>query len=277
MNNMSYRQRSKRKTRIALLGASIAILLLLTFFHIPLPKTVQNTLRTLGTPLYALRSTLGNIGVSVLSITTPRSALLEEQDALRTQIADQSRIQSENNFLKTENKRLRALVGYATLTTNTPTHVLVGPPTVPYDTLIVDSRQIPIKKDTLVFAKGDITAIGTVTRLLGSTAEVTLFSHPTTQISARIGSEGLPVTIRGVGGGSMMAEIPQDAPITTGDTVTITSASGRYVIGTVQYIEHHTHDAESTLYINSRINLFTTHDVFFSSEKVFTPAEKTEE
>lgn len=103
--------------------------------------------------------------------------------------------------------------------------VLIRPPAIDYDELIIDvGADRGIALGAKIYAPGGV-LIGTTTDVFSQTSKVELFSSPGETYPVLIGSGLIPATAVGRGGGQYEAEVPQAAKVDQGDTVSDSSIS----------------------------------------------------
>jgi len=164
-------------------------------------------------PVMRLRNTL---------TATEASRLRGELASAQAALADRDALFKENIDLKvrlgrTDTEALRVLAA-----------VLMRPPWVPYDTLLVDAgRAQGVALGDLVSAGGQA-LIGRVVELQERTARVELFSAPGVSYQALLRGT-LPLAVEGQGGGSLRAEMPAGTQVTVGDAVQIPGLWGGIV------------------------------------------------
>jgi len=159
-------------------------------------------------------------------------ALLAENAALHRDL-DALTIKSQNVLaLQKQNADLLALLGRASSTPLTLAAVLSHPPKAAYDELILDAgTDHNFSVGDLVYAPGDV-LIGRISFVLPHTSTVTLFSSPGQTYEILIGTDHIPATAVGRGGGQYEAQLPRDLHVSEGDLVTAPSLND-IVFGTV--------------------------------------------
>ncbi|XKT74936.1 MAG: hypothetical protein ACJKSS_02105 [Patescibacteria group bacterium UBA2103] len=138
-----------------------------------------------------------------------------------------------SSYTEEENKDLRELLGYQK-DDGVLGSVLAWPPKTAYDTLLLEVGK-PVSVGDLVLGRG-VAPIGTIERIEGSYAYVRLFTHGGAEVQVRVGSEYIPLTMVGMGGGAAVINAPKDISVTTGDSVFF-PYSGNTIMGRVGAIE----------------------------------------
>lgn len=186
------------------------------------------------------------------SAQTEVERLRAEVTSLKVQVADRELLFDENLRLK---QRLgRVPPGEQSLLAA----VLLRPPGMPYDTLLLDvGTDDGVVAGDLVFAGGSV-VLGVITEVYSSTARATLFSAPGTTHEALIFSEGgsVPIILEGQGAGSFVGKIPQGTPVEVGQTV-IFSNIMPIMAASVSYVEAPPSESFQTVYMHLPLNLFT--------------------
>lgn len=190
--------------------AAMLVLLLLAAFTLARPALESAFLRTLA-PVFALRNALG----------------ASEASLLRAQVAELESKAADRELLYKENIDLKARLGRpAPLSKSAAGQVLAAvllrPPAIPYDTLLIDAgKEQGIAEGNLVYAGGSL-LIGRVSQTGVGEARVELFSapgekHDALLLSAAAPLSGIPMPLVGQGGGSFIAEMPANTLAAAGD------------------------------------------------------------
>jgi cell shape-determining protein MreC len=142
-----------------------------------------------------------------------------EASRLRGELAQAQALLVDRDALYKENIELKARLGRnETASPRVLAAVLMRPPGVPYDTLLIDAgTQHGIALGDLVSAGGQA-IIGRVIEAYQSTARVELFSAPGQSYQALLRGT-TPVAVEGQGGGSMRAQVPAGTQVAVGDEV----------------------------------------------------------
>jgi cell shape-determining protein MreC len=192
--------------------------------------------------------------ISSGSLQTP-DQLLNENENLKRQLADdQVRMQSVN-ALETENQELHAILGRASTTPYILAAVLKRPPYSPYDELIIDlGRNDGLSTTSLVFAPGNV-LIGRVADVMSQTSKVMLLSSPGEQYQVLIGSAHTPATALGRGGGQYQAQISRDVKVSEGDFISDPSLNDK-VFGIVTSVLSDPANPFSTVLFAPPVNIY---------------------
>lgn len=138
---------------------------------------------------------------------------------LRGELASATAALVDRNALYKENIELKERLGRTDIEApRILAAVLMRPPGVPYDTLLIDAGTAHgVAVGNPVAASGRA-LIGRVVEVYERTARVELFSAPGASYQALLRGT-LPVAVEGQGGGSMRAEMPAGTQAQVGDTV----------------------------------------------------------
>lgn len=182
--------------------------------------------------------------------------------SLRNEIlADENAaLANENQALLQKTASLEALLGSPAPGKSTPSGILAGvvarPPEAPYDTLVLaQGSRAGIALGQEVFGAGNV-PIGVISSVLDDFSRVTLFSSSGVSIAGWVGSANIPLTVTGVGAGSMSASLARSANIAVGDSV-FGPGPGMLPIGTVTRIDESPSSPSITLRIMPALNLFS--------------------
>lgn len=184
-----------------------------------------------------------------------------ENSRLRAELASTTAALADRTMLYEENLRLKAEFGRDAKAHMVLAGVLMRPPGVPYDTLLIDAGRIEgVVPGALVSAGGNA-YIGTVSEVYDSNARVALFSSPGSTydalliLSAKSGAS-IPISLVGDGAGSMSAQIPSATPVSVGDAVVIPGIVPAFA-GVVSHIDRPVGESFETLYTHLPVDLFS--------------------
>lgn len=217
----------------------------------------------LATMVVVWRSQAGNLfWVVVGPVVSLRNSLDRAESArLRAELAEANAKLADRDALYQQNLLLKAQFGRDAKTPMILAGVLMRPPGMPYDTLIIDAgKREGIIQGALVSAGGGA-YIGTVSDVYAGTSRVTLFSSPGITYSALVAlsahnGTSIPVSLVGEGAGDMSAQVPTATPVTTGDTVVVPGITAAFA-GSVSYVERPAGDSFQTLHMHLPVDLFS--------------------
>ncbi len=232
------------------------------------------------------------------SLKSP-AALLAENEALKVRIQELTTADASVDLVRTQNSELLAVLGRSDLSlasfnqsdnifsssssasstqvsnlsklfssinpsdARVLAAVLVRPPFAHYDELIVDvGLDHGIMPGMKVYALGNI-LIGTTTDVLGQTSKITLFSSVGQAYPVLIGTNHVPATAIGRGGGQYEAQVPQATKIAQGDVVLDASlADGPF--GVVTAVLSNPADPFETVLFSPGVNVYQLRWVLIS-------------
>ncbi|MCX6820202.1 MAG: rod shape-determining protein MreC [Candidatus Adlerbacteria bacterium] len=190
-------------------------------------------------PLQHFRSALG------ASDTTRLQAELASTTA---RVADRDALYKENIELKA---RLGRDAGVQTILGG----VIMRPPGIPYDTLIIDAGIAEgVTQGQLVYA-GGTSLIGTVGQVYAHTARVVLFSTAGETYDVLL-KGSVPLTMQGQGGGSFVGQVPAGTSVTAGDTLVFPGVASGFA-GVVVKVESRQAESFQTVYARLPVDPLT--------------------
>jgi cell shape-determining protein MreC len=180
------------------------------------------------------------------------SSASSQVEQLQMQLASTTAMLADRDMLYQENLALKAALGRSANQPLLLAAVLMRPPETPYDTLMLDagSDQGVVVGDQL--SAGGEVVIGTVAQVYPTTARAVLYSAPGQSFSAVLTSgdaAGVPITVTGQGGGSMLATVPAGTPAVVGESVVFPGVAGGFS-GTISAVVAKTGDSFETLYLH---------------------------
>ena len=242
MNNFAPR----KKSSFARWGIVVLlVLLLLALSALARPALESVFLRALA-PVFALRNAF----------------VASEAVLLRAQVAELEAKAADRDLLYKENLDLKARLGRTAPdgAVRILAAVLLRPPAIPYDTLLIDAgKEHGITEGSLVYAGGSL-LIGRVSQVGSGEARVTLFSAPGEKndallLSAAAPISGAPIPLVGQGGGSFIAEMPANANVAAGDYVELPGVEGS-LLARVSRVERREEEPLLSVYARLPVNPF---------------------
>lgn len=236
---------------LSLVIALGALFALAFFFRQPLEGALARILPPLQGGHEKLSASAGGFGAlfsSKQALEAENATLQKELARAQAELADRDALFMENLALKKSLGRPDAQAGVILA------GVVMRPPAVPYDTLVIDagSRQGVIPGALVAAAGGAV--IGTVAEAYDSTARVALFSSPGAEYSALLRGS-VPLLMEGDGGGSFSGKIPAATQAAVGDVIVLPGIAGGFA-GTISAIVAPEGDSFKTLYLHLPVNLF---------------------
>lgn len=210
-------------------------------------------------PLASAREEAAASSGGILSLFSSNASLAAELEAAKAQLASANIALMDRDLLYAENRELKARLNRAPATTTARTlaAVIMRPPGVPYDTLMLD-----IGSDDGV-AVGDLAAaggsvyIGRISSAYANTSRVTLFSapgeaHEAFLVNAATG-ESVPLAVAGQGGGSFVGEVSAGTAVAIGDRVIFANLQPQFIAQVVG-IDSPEEKSFKTVYLQMPVN-----------------------
>ncbi len=196
-------------------------------------------------------STAGaHIGASGLFAT--RAALAAQNAALQAQVLQLQEKVSASMLVGAENAQLRSLVHLAEGTPGITAPITSSFRASPYGTFTIGAgTSNGVRNDELVVA-ADGAVIGRVTDVSAHDALVLGLFAPRQTLDVLI--NGVPVTLKGSGGGAASGDAPRGASIATGD-VAVAPSLGQRAVGVVGNVEGNEASASTHLLVRLPSNL----------------------
>lgn len=243
--------RRKRITRtlIVVLG----LFLFLSFSGIlNLSGTILNYI---GLPIWESKKVALN-GVSELGyLTKTKLFLFEENKNLSKENVSLKISMIDYNFLKDENKRLKELLGRASVNDDfILANILTKPNNSPYDTIIIDiGEDEEILEGFSVYCNGNI-PIGVISKVYNKTALVELYSNPGKVTIGVIQNSNINVELIGRGGGNFEMSVPLEL-ITPKGTMIVSPDIKIEILAIVEEIISDPTDPIKKIILRSPINV----------------------
>ena len=245
----TFRKRSKHprqfghSPRSLLTALAIGVLLLIFFAAVLWRNQIAGLLWQAATPLLGMRNTFA------ISQTTQLEA---ELTATRAMLVDRNMLYQENLQLKA---RLGRDAGIQTILVG----VLMRPPAMPYDTLMIDAGLEQGIAEGQFVSAGGTTLIGRIAQVYPTTARVVLFSAPGQTYSALLSlhnGSAVPIEVEGQGAGSLVARIPAKTAVAVGDAVVFPGITGGFS-SVVSHIDARDSESFETLYMHLAVDPLT--------------------
>ncbi len=240
---MTYLQAYKRpyqRLRQTIMGIIVGVIVLGIVVQIFAPHFFPSLFTAIVRPFWRLEFSIES------GLLKSPTALLNENEELLRQLAEAQVRLDTIGHIELENSELKSLLGResdinsangsTTVTLsgvlkNSNQYILAAvlkrPPFSPYDELIIDiGKDHEISSSSLVYATGNV-LIGRVVDVLNTTAKVKLFSSFGEKFEVIIGSNHVPATAIGRGGGQYEAQVSRDTVVNEGDFVLNSSLNNR--------------------------------------------------
>ena len=252
MTTISHNRRRRRLTRgaLALLALLVVLLLSLYIWRAPATSLFWRVLQ----PLLGSRAALTNTLAQGTAEFRSQRSLWEENQRLKAALASTSIALADRDALAQENTLLKSQFGRDVAHKGLLAGVLLRPPGVPYDTLLIDAgHRHGIVAGDHVYAGGNV-LMGYVSEVYETTSRVTLISAPGLSYQAFIHNT-LPISLEGQGAGSMRGSVPIGSSVAVGDTISIPGIALKYV-GEVSHVEVKEGTTFQTVYMRLPVNIF---------------------
>ena len=224
----------------------IAILILST-------GPARQTFFFISTPVWKLENSIVNS--NIFKYFKSKQTLIDEKNELEQKLFLAGNLLASNSILQTENDSLKDLLGRKDTKQKTIlASVLVKPPQVPYDSLIVDvGEDYQIKVGDKVMANANV-YIGEVSEVLSHSAKITLYSTPGRKLSVVLGLNLVTAEAVGMGGGNFNIFLPREIEVKEGDVIVIPSITAN-VFGIVEKVNFKDRDSFQTVLFKSPVNI----------------------
>lgn len=246
-SNFEDRKRQKQK-RILFIAIGLFILCLIIN-----TSPVRNLLFSIAKPAWQLKNSFLNS--NFLEYFKSKSTLLNEKMVLEQKLFLVANTLALNDVLQKENEMLKDVLERKDIKLKTIlASVLVKPPQIPYDSLIIDiGENQKIRVGNKVVANANI-YIGEVSEVYPDTAKVILYSSPNYKLPVILGKNFVGVEAVGMGGGNFNIHVPREVEVTEGDTIVIPSISPN-IFGIVEKINFKEADSFQTVLFKSPVNI----------------------
>lgn len=210
-------------------------------------------------PVFSARDQGASVASGFFGVFGSNAALASENARLRAALASSSVAVSDRNILFAENLDLKSRLGRTQAGTSVIAGVVLAPPAVPYDTLMIDAgKDQGLKEGDFVSAEGSI-FIGKISQVYDTASRVVLFSAPGQTYQAQLRGT-IPLTMSGQGAGSFSGELPVGIDVRAGDPVLLPGIAPEYA-GAVSGVAHHDGESFQTVYISLPANALSLHFV----------------
>ncbi len=244
--------RQARKSRWFIVVIVVLVLLALRFFA---PAFSTRAIYAILSPF--MRSGLVIRDTSKLSegVLKSKQTLIDENNQLRTELADAERKYELSGNLQAENDELRKLLDLTKNKSSVAALVLSKPPLSPYDSLVIEfGAGKSVSVGERVYADGNI-ILGEITEVDGTAATVKLYSTASTEIIATIERNNISQKAVGAGGGNFIIKAPKEVDVVNGDVLIIPGLDKK-ILGIVRQIDTQPTDSFQNVLVKSPVNIF---------------------
>lgn len=232
-------------------GIFVGALVLVTLLFLFRP-TLQGGVFAVFTPVWKVADSVGGGVFSIPSYFLSKASLSAQNRKLQQDLSASQASVLDRNQLYEENLALKERLGREAQPNAALAAVLLRPPEVPYDTLLIDiGEDADIDVGDKVAGHGTL-LIGKVTEVNAHSARVTLFSSPNEKYNGFLRGD-IPVEVVGQGGGSLMMQVPYEAKVKVGDLVTLPSIESN-TASVVEHIKPGQGDSAVTAYLRLPVN-----------------------
>lgn len=246
-SNFVERQRQARKRVLYIVLLLILVAAIIRF------SPVRQWLFSVSTPLWNTRNIV--LESSFFQYFKTKQTLINEKNALEQKLFLAGNLIAENSILLVENESLKDLLGRKNIKQNIVlASILVKPPQIPYDSLIIDiGADQGLRVGAKVLATAN-TYIGEISEVLPHSAKVTLYSSPGQKLSVILGTNSVTAEAVGIGGGNFNIFLPREVEVKEGDVIVIPSITAN-VFGIVEKINFKETDSFQTVLFKSPVNI----------------------
>ena len=252
---MNISRRRERRLSGGLVALCALALLLLAAGLLFGPTLRSLTLAIVSPLIKAERSTL-QFGADLFGGLRSNMVLTEKNRHLEEALTQSEIVVLDRNRLYEENLELKERLGRIADPNAITAAVLLAPPAMPYDTLLLDAGERDGVSVGDRVAAGGTVLIGEIQEVYGATSRAFLYSAPGAHQEGFLAVQGLAVATEGEGGGALRGRIPQGISVARGDELSLPSMSGG-VLGFVEYVEQVEGESFQTVYFRFPVNPLT--------------------
>ena len=183
-----------------------------------------------------------------------------ENQRLRAELASTTALIADRNALYQENIELKNRLNRNGATAVILAGVLMRPPAIPYDTLLVDAGEAEGVHAGDFVSAGGTTRIGTVGEVYGHTSRVILFSSAGQTYDALLHlastTQVVPVSMQGQGSGSFVGQVPAGTSVKVGDSIVFPGIASA-LAGSVSSVVFDPKQSFTTLYARLPVDLLS--------------------
>ncbi len=188
---------------------------------------------------------------------TYRAQMVSENEALKAALASTTAHVLDRDLLYQENIDLKARFGRDANQKTILAGILLRPPGVPYDTLVIDAgKQQGLQVGNYV-SGGGTTIIGEIDQVYTGTSRVVLFSAPGQSHQALLSENSthgvVPMSLEGQGAGSLVGEVPAHTQVSIGDPIIFSGLSDE-LFGLVTAVDAKAGESFERVYLHLPVN-----------------------
>lgn len=232
---------------------AITFLVIVIVMVVIVSSPVKGVLFFVAEPIWKLENSILNS--SLFEYFKYKQTLINEKQDFEQKLLTTSDLSVLNDTLKNENETLKDLLGRKEITQNTIlAAVLVRPPQIPYDSIIIDvGANSNVKIGDKVIANANV-YLGEVSEVNYNSAKVILYSTPGQKLSVIISESSVTAEAVGIGGGNFSIFLPSEVQIKEGDVIVIPAITPN-VFGIIEKVNFKDKDSFQTVLFKSPVNI----------------------
>jgi len=245
-NSQGRKRQANKKVLITIVSIVLLALLFLT-------QMFKNTLFFIAQPIWRIESSIANSSFG--EYFKFKQTLINERLITEQKLFQAGNLLAENEMLRNENEILKDLLDRKDLKQKTVlARVLVKPPRIPYDSLIIDiGDNYNLKVGSKVLTDANI-YIGEVSAVYPNSAKILLYSSPGEKRAVVLGASSVSVEAVGIGGGNFNIFLPREIEVKEGDVIIIPSITPN-IFGIVEKVNFKDKDSFQTVLFKSPVNI----------------------
>jgi len=249
LKSCNFEDRKRKSQKRILVVTVILILIILIIVFTPL----RSVLFSIAEPVWKTKNFLLNS--NFFQYFKFKQSLINERTALEQKLFMTGSLIALNETLQAENDNLKDLLGRKEIKGKSIlSAVLVKPPQIPYDTLIIDiGEEDNVKVGDKVIANANV-YIGEISEVQKNSSKVIMYSTPGYKLSVVLGIGSVTVEAVGIGGGNFNIFLPREIEVKEGDTIVIPSITAN-IFGIVEKIKFDDKDSVQTVLFKSPVNI----------------------
>lgn len=210
---------------------------------------------SIASPLFTIRNSFSDWHESKSYVFKNKEDLLAENLKLREEILESRLKLLSLDILERENDELKGLLGRKTEERNgIAASVLLRPPQVPYDVIVIDvGEDSGVKEGMIVVAYDDI-LIGFVEEVFASKSRVGLYSRAGEEVDVFINKTSIFTVASGNGSGNFEITLPRVDDVEVGSLI-ITPGADPFILGIVEFIKADMADAFQKVLFRAPLNI----------------------
>jgi cell shape-determining protein MreC len=247
----------KKHSSIGRLGTLAAVFIFIVLISILLfwRSAAGSVAWRILSPVVGARSASLAAGAGFFSQFSSNAALAEENMQLRAALASSTNALADRNVLYQENLDLKARVGRDAGMQTILAAVIMRPPGMPYDTLMIDAGSDQgVAVGDLVSASGTA-LVGQISAAYADASRVVLFSAPGQTYDGMLRGS-IPISVEGQGAGSLDAQVPAGTDAAVGDPVLLSSIAPGFA-SVVSHVDKESGQSFETLYLQLPVDPLT--------------------